>query len=100
MNSASPIPSTSGLSASQLDTNHALLKACEAASLPEAKRLIEEKGAHAWYEDPEIGWSSLHFAAESGSEELVGYLLSHGAISNAGELLLSSLSRSLWTSRY
>ncbi|KDN46653.1 S-adenosyl-L-methionine-dependent methyltransferase [Tilletiaria anomala UBC 951] len=78
--------STSTLSTEQLELNLALLVTCQSPDHPRALQSVKElieRGADAWYEDSELGWSSLHYAAESDNAELCSYLLSHGAIWNA-----------------
>ncbi|PWN42448.1 hypothetical protein IE81DRAFT_323411 [Ceraceosorus guamensis] len=72
-----------GLSASRLSLNLHLHQACEAGNLDRAKECLE-RGADAWWEDEgTIGWSALHFAAESGNTKLVRFLLRRGALWNA-----------------
>ena len=40
-------------------------------------------GAPAWYQDPQLGWSCLHYAAERREPELLRVLLRGGAVWNA-----------------
>ena len=96
-----------------------LHQACSAGQLEKSKELIE-KGALAWQQDPNTGWSALHYAAgvwscslvlcfaglyahslvvlsDNGSLELINYLLRNGAVWNLGGWCFhrSSLSQSL-----
>lgn len=75
---------------------HALLQAAKSAPLSTIQALLD-KGAPAWYQDNELGWSSLHYAAERRDPELLSALLAGGAVWNAvdkwgrtaGEICLS-----------
>lgn len=100
--------STSALSAAELDLHLSLLSACRSdgpcspssstsgqdgagsARLTRVEELIKQ-GAAAWYEDAELGWSALDYAAEAGDADVVRFLLSHGAIWNAGQCSCSRL---------
>lgn len=73
-----------------------LLKASSTGSLTEIKSLLKE-GAPAWYQDEDLGWSCLHYAAERYQPELLTTLLRGGGVWNAvdkwgrtaGEICLS-----------
>ena len=61
---------------------NALLRAAKTGSLQTIKELLKN-GAPAWYQDPELGWSALHYAAERGEPKLLTALLRGGAVWNA-----------------
>jgi ankyrin repeat protein len=75
---------------------HQLISAVRTESLAGVKALLAE-GAPAWYQDEELGWSSLHYAAEKRNPQLLKTLIQGGAVWNAvdkwgqtaGEICLS-----------
>ena len=81
----------------------ALLTASKSGSSSTISPLLE-KGAPAWYQDEELGWSCLHYAAERRDPELLELLLRGGAVWNAvdlwgrtaGEICLSLGDREGW----
>lgn len=79
---------TASLTRDRIKLNKLLHKAIIARDYDLTKKLLEENGADAWWEEEgedTMGWSSLHYAAESGDEKIVKLLLRRGAIWNAGE---------------
>jgi ankyrin repeat protein len=82
---------------------HKLLSASQVAPPSELKRLIDQ-GAPAWFQDEELGWSCLHYAAERREPECLRILLQGGAVWNAvdrwgrtaGEVCLSLGDREGW----
>lgn len=80
-----------------------LLQACKTSSLFGISSLLEE-GAPTWYQDPSLGWSCLHYAAERREPEILRVLLQRGAVWNAvdrwgrtaGEICLSLGDREGW----
>lgn len=86
--------SSSSQTIEQASLNASLIEVCQSTALTSSAQeerlslvrdLIVTQGAQAWAEDEALGWSSLHYAAESGDENLCAFLLGHGAIWNAGE---------------
>ena len=73
-----------------------LLQAAQTAPLSVIDNLLEI-GAPAWYQDDDLGWSCLHYAAERREPEVLRRLLRGGAVWNAvdewgrtaGEICLS-----------
>lgn len=59
-----------------------LLQASKSADLETIQTLLD-KGAPAWYQDQELGWSCLHYAAERREHEIMRVLLGGGAVWNA-----------------
>jgi protein arginine N-methyltransferase 2 len=80
-----------------------LLQASKTADLETIKTILD-KGAPAWYQDTELGWSCLHYAAERREPEIMQALLKGGAVWNAvdkwgrtaGEISLSLGDREGW----
>jgi protein arginine N-methyltransferase 2 len=81
----------------------ALLEASRKAPTETVQALLD-RGAPAWYQDEELGWSSLHYAAERRDPELLAVLLKGGAVWNAvdkwgrtaGEICLSLGDKESW----
>ncbi|ORX41283.1 S-adenosyl-L-methionine-dependent methyltransferase [Kockovaella imperatae] len=81
----------------------ALLVASKSGSLQNVKDLLAQ-GAPTWYQDEDLGWSCLHYAAERRMPELLETLLEGGAVWNAmdswgrtaGEICLSLGDRAGW----
>ena len=81
-----------------------LLAASQTASLDIISQLLQQ-GAPAWYQDTQLGWSSLHYAAERREPDLLRTLLKGGAVWNAvdhwgrtaGEVCLSLGDEEGWT---
>ncbi|KAK8844678.1 arginine N-methyltransferase 2 [Kwoniella newhampshirensis] len=79
-----------------LNLAHKLLAASQSAPPSILLRLLKQ-GAPAWYQDAELGWSCLHYAAERREPETLRVLLEGGAVWNAvdkwgrtaGEICLS-----------
>ncbi|WVQ94235.1 arginine N-methyltransferase 2 [Kwoniella sp. CBS 9459] len=75
---------------------HRLLAAAQIAPVSEVEKLIKQ-GAPTWYQDDDLGWSALHYAAERREPALLETLLRGGAVWNAvdkwgrtaGEICLS-----------
>lgn len=73
-----------------------LINAAKFAPVSEV-RLLLQLDAPAWYQDEELGWSCLHYAAERREPALLELLLQRGAVWNAvdhwgrtaGEICLS-----------
>ena len=92
-----------GLPAEALNLAEALLKASKSGALAEISDLLKS-GAPAWYQDDELGWSCLHYAAERRNPEMLETLLRGGAVWNAvdlwgrtaGEVCLSLGDREGW----
>ena len=63
----------------------ALLTASKSGPLSAISALLD-KAAPAWYQDEELGWSCLHYAAERRDVELLETLLRGGAVWNAADL--------------
>ena len=61
---------------------HALLAAAQTGTSAEIAGLLE-RGAPAWYQDDDLGWSCLHYAAERREPALLRQLLRGGAVWNA-----------------
>lgn len=59
-----------------------LLLASRSAPLSQIKQLLAQ-GAPAWYQDDDLGWSCLHYAAERRDPEILTVLLQGGAVWNA-----------------
>lgn len=59
-----------------------LIDAATSSPLSEIRRLLKS-GAPTWYQEPTMGWSCLHFAAERGDPTIVKALLEGGAVWNA-----------------
>jgi protein arginine N-methyltransferase 2 len=82
---------------------HRLLSASQVAPPSELKRLLDQ-GAPAWFQDEDLGWSCLHYAAERREPECLRILLAGGAVWNAvdrwgrtaGEICLSLGDRVAW----
>ncbi|GFZ44733.1 methyltransferase [Saitozyma sp. JCM 24511] len=82
---------------------HKLLSASQVAPPSELKRLLDQ-GAPAWFQDEDLGWSCLHYAAERREPECLRVLLAGGAVWNAvdrwgrtaGEICLSLGDREGW----
>jgi protein arginine N-methyltransferase 2 len=80
-----------------------LLSAAQSAPPSELKRLLDQ-GAPAWFQNEELGWSCLHYAAERREPECLRVLLAGGAVWNAvdkwgrtaGEVCLSLGDRKGW----
>ena len=64
---------------------NSLLKASQTSSLSDIQNLLNQ-GAPTWYQDPQLGWSCLHYAAERRETDILKLLLSEGAIWNAVDL--------------
>jgi len=64
-----------------------LLELCESGVLADVKTYVEEEDPPLFFQDPETGWSPLHFAAAAESVDTIDYLLEKGAVWNAGEYL-------------
>jgi len=87
-----------------MELAHQLLHAAKHAPASYIKVLLD-KGAPAWYQDEELGWSALFYAAERKQPELISLLLRGGAIWNAvdkwgrtaGEIALSLGDEEGWT---
>ncbi len=60
-----------------------LFLAASKSPLEALKALLNSGNCPIWYQDPETGWSALHFAAERGDPDLVRLLLQNGAVWNA-----------------
>lgn len=75
---------------------HQLISAVRTESIAGVKALLEA-GAPAWFQDEELGWSCLHYAAEKRNPQLLQTLIKGGAVWNAvdkwgqtaGEICLS-----------
>lgn len=86
-----------------LSAAYQLITAARSAPISEARALLDA-GAPAWYQDEELGWSCLHYAAERRDPELLTVLLKGGAIWNAvdkwgrtaGEICLSLGDKEGW----
>ncbi|WVQ82592.1 arginine N-methyltransferase 2 [Cryptococcus sp. DSM 104549] len=61
---------------------HRLLIASQTAPASALSALLEQ-GAPAWFQDDDLGWSCLHYAAERRESELLRVLLAGGAVWNA-----------------
>lgn len=80
-----------------------LLQASKTSDV-ETVRTLLDKGAPAWYQDQELGWSCLHYAAERREHDLIEALLGGGAVWNAvdkwgrtaGEISLSLGDKEGW----
>ena len=59
-----------------------LLTAARTAPIAEIQALLAA-GAPAWYQDEDLGWSCLHYAAERREPRLLEILLKGGAVWNA-----------------
>lgn len=64
------------------DASRALLQAAKTGTLDDINGLLKE-GAPAWYQDEQLGWSCLHYAAERRDPALIKALLRGGAVWNA-----------------
>lgn len=86
-----------------LQLAHALLAAAQQGTIYEISGLLD-RGAPAWYQDDDLGWSCLHYAAERREPALLRKLLSGGAVWNAvdhwgrtaGEICLSLGDKEGW----
>lgn len=84
------------LDSSLLTLAFRLIKAAQAAAPSVLAGLLAE-GAPAWFQDDDLGWSCLHYAAERKEPECLKVLLQGGAVWNAvdkwgrtaGEICLS-----------
>lgn len=65
-----------------LPLGNALISACQSSPLSAITDLLD-RGAPTWYQDPQLGWSCLHYAAERREPEMLRALLRGGAIWNA-----------------
>ncbi len=81
MSRESPTPTTSD-EATFISIANQLISASTSSPLSEVRRLIKS-GAPTWYQEPTMGWSCLHFAAERGDPKIVKALLQGGAVWNA-----------------
>lgn len=84
--SSAAVPTVT-LSKERIELNKSLHRAVIARDYELTKKLLEENGADAWWEEDEadsMGWSSLHYAADTGDEKITKLLLRRGAIWNAG----------------
>lgn len=59
-----------------------LIAAARVGTLAEISALLE-KGAPAWYQDEDLGWSCLHYAAERREPAILETLIKGGAVWNA-----------------
>lgn len=81
----------------------ALIAAAQTAPLSQISAILE-KGAPAWYQDEDLGWSCLHYAAERREPAILEVLIKGGAVWNAvdkwgrtaGEVCLSLGDRDGW----
>jgi protein arginine N-methyltransferase 2 len=64
------------------ESARALLRASQLGTLDNIKELLKA-GAPAWYQDEDLGWSCLHYAAERREPAIIKALLRGGAIWNA-----------------
>lgn len=79
-----------------LELAYALHAAVKTSPLPKIKALLD-RGAPVWFQDTELGWSPLHYAAERREPAILRALLRRGAVWNAvdkwgrtaGEICLS-----------
>lgn len=86
-----------------LNLAHRLLDAAKRGSASDISGLLAA-GAPAWYQDEELGWSALFYAAERRQPDLITLLLRGGAVWNAvdkwgrtaGEVCLSLGDESGW----
>ena len=86
-----------------IDLADRLLSAAR-TSPPSALIDLRSRGAPAWYQDPHLGWSCLHYAAERREPEVLRVLVGGGAVWNAvdrwgrtaGEVCLSLGDREGW----
>lgn len=93
----------SGVPAELIDLALGLIQASQRADLETVKAFLD-KGAPAWFQDAELGWSCLHYAAERREPEMLQVLLKGGAVWNAvdkwgrtsGEISLSLGDREGW----
>lgn len=60
----------------------ALIAAAQTSPLSQISALLE-KGAPAWYQDEDLGWSCLHYAAERREPAVLEALIKGGAVWNA-----------------
>jgi protein arginine N-methyltransferase 2 len=92
-----------GVPAELVELALGLIQASRTADLETIKALLA-KGAPAWYQDVELGWSCLHYAAERREPDIMQALLKGGAVWNAvdkwgrtaGEISLSLGDREGW----
>ena len=85
------------------DLANELILACKSKTVAEIQSLLD-RGAPAWYQDEDLGWSCLHYAAERRDPEMLTVLLKGGAVWNAvdhwgrtaGEVCLSLLDKEGW----
>lgn len=86
-----------------LELAYALLAAAQTSPLLVVKSILD-RGAPAWFQDTELGWSALHYAAERREPAIIRALLRRGAVWNAvdkwgrtaGEICLSLGDREGW----
>jgi protein arginine N-methyltransferase 2 len=71
-----------GLPEELLTLADALLAAAKRAPASYISALLD-RGAPAWYQDDDLGWSALHYAAERREPALISLLLRGGAVWNA-----------------
>jgi len=91
------------MSEEMIAAGQALLRAAQNLPVDTVKELLKQ-GAPAWYQDEELGWSCLHYAAERRDPKLLTALLRGGAIWNAtdewgrtaGEICLSMGDQEGW----
>lgn len=91
------------LPAEVLELAYALLAAAKSSPLPVIKAILD-RGAPAWFQDTELGWSALHYAAERREPAILRALLVRGAVWNAvdkwgqtaGEICLSLGDKQGW----
>lgn len=74
--------SNNDLPSDLLPLANALLSASQISPLSTISDLLAH-GAPAWYQDPQLGWSCLHYAAERREPDLLEILLQGGAVWNA-----------------
>lgn len=67
-----------------LEAGSSLLHASQSLSSQAVLSLLKESEAPVWYQDPESGWSALHYATEREDLEMIKVLLRYGAVWNAG----------------
>ena len=76
------MPDENALPEELIQLAQSLISASQSASLKALEQLLEQ-GAPAWYQDDELGWSCLHYAAERREPEVLRVLLRGGAVWNA-----------------
>ncbi|KAG8897610.1 Arginine N-methyltransferase 2 [Tulasnella sp. 403] len=70
-----------------VESGQRFLKVVERGDLAEVEEFVKREQPPLFFEDPESGWSALHFAASIESPELLSYLLEEGVIWNAVDSL-------------